>query len=100
MFTGIQEILVLVIIILAIFLLPRIMNRGQEKKPTETEPAFVLSGKMRLAVAASILWPAMIGALMQPWEKDPVPFIYLGFGPVVLAWIIYWVFIGFRKFRT
>ena len=32
MFSGIQEILVLVIIILGIFFLPRILNRGEEKQ--------------------------------------------------------------------
>jgi hypothetical protein len=100
MFTGLQEILVLVIIILVVFFLPRIMNRGQEKRSVETEPSFVLSGKMRLALAASFLWPAAIGALMQPWEKDPVPFLYLGLGPVAVAWIIYWVFVGFRKYKN
>ncbi len=97
MFTGIQEILVLVVIILGILFLPRILNRGQESRQAESGPLFVLSGKMRLAIAASILWPAVIAALMQPWKKDLFPFLYLGLGPVVLVWIIYWVFTGFRK---
>ena len=97
MFTGIQEILVLVVIILGILFLPRILNRGQEKETAKPEAAFVLSGKLRLAVAASILWPAVVAALIQPWKKDLIPFLYLGFGPVALVWIMYWVFTGFRK---
>lgn len=97
MFTGIQEILVLVVIILGILFLPRILNRGQESRQVEFKPPLVLSGKMRLAIAASILWPAVIAALMQPWKKDLFPFLYLGLGPVVLVWVIYWVFTGFRK---
>ena len=66
MFSGIQEILVLVIIILGILFLPRILNRGQEQRPTVPRPAIVVSGKMRLAIAASVLWPAVMAAFMQP----------------------------------
>ena len=94
MFSGIQEILVLVAIILGILFLPRILNRGQEKKPAASKPAVVLSGKMRMAVAASALWPAAIAALIQPWKNDLFPFLYIGLGPVILGWIIFWVYTG------
>ncbi len=94
MFSGIQEILVLVAIILGILFLPRILNRGQEKKPAASKLAVVLSGKMRLAIAASVLWPAAIAAFMQPWKNDLFPFLYIGLGPVILGWIIFWVYTG------
>ena len=97
MFSGIQEILVLVIIILGILFLPRILNRGQEKRPAVPRPAIVISGKMRLAVAASILWPAVMAAFIQPWEKDLSRYLCFGVGPVALIWITYWVLTGFRK---
>ena len=97
MFSGVQEILVLVIIILGILFLPRILNRGQEKKPIERKPAIVLSGKMRLAIAGSVLWPALLAAFLKPWRTDLVSFLYIGIGPVTVAWGIFWVFSGFRK---
>ena len=97
MFTGIQEILILVAIILGILFLPRILNRGQESRQVESKPPFVISGKMRLAIAASILWPAVIAVIMEPWKKDLFPFLYLGFGPVVLMWFIFWIYSGFRN---
>ena len=97
MFTGVQEILVLVAIIVGILFLPRILNRGQAKEAAEDEPPFILSGKMRLAIGASIVWPAAVAAYMQPWKKDLYSYIYIGLGPVVLVWIVYWVFVGFRK---
>ena len=97
MLTGIQEILVLVAIILGILFLPRILNRGQEKKPAAFKPAVVLSGKMRMAIAASVLWPAAMAAFMQPWKNDPFPFLYIGSGPVALCWIIFWVYTGFLR---
>jgi predicted Na+-dependent transporter len=97
MFSGIQEILVLVIIILAIFFLPRILSRGNEKPAAKTKPVAVLSGKMRSAIAATVLWPAVIAAFIQPWNEDLILYLYLGVGPVAVIWIIYWVYIGFRK---
>ena len=98
MFSGIQEILVLVAIILGILFLPRILNRGQgEKKAVAPKPAAVLSGKMRLAIAASILWPAVVAAFMQPWKEDFVSFLYIALGPALLGWIIFWVYTGFLK---
>ena len=97
MFSGIQEILVLVIIVLGILILPRILNRGGEKQSAETQPIVVLSGRMRLAVAASAIWPVLIAAFMQPWKQDLFPYLYLGLGPVAVIWALYWVYTGFRK---
>ena len=93
--SGIQEILVLVIIILAIFFLPRIMSKQTAQKMAK--PAFVLTGKLRLAIAASVIWPALMAAFLKPWQKDLVLFLYIGIGPVFLAWAIFWVFTGFRN---
>ena len=97
MFSGIQEILVLVVIILGILFLPRILNRGQEKRPAVPRPAIVISGAMRVAISASVLWPALMAVYVQPWEKDLSRYLFLGVGPVALLWLIYWVFTGFRK---
>jgi predicted Na+-dependent transporter len=97
MFSGIQEILVLVLIILGILFLPRIFNRNRAEPLREAKPSVVLSGRMRLGIAASVLWPALIAAFMQPWQKDFFLFLYLGVGPVAIIWIIYWVYIGFRQ---
>jgi hypothetical protein len=97
MFSGIQEILVLVIIILGILFLPRILNRGQEKQSIEAKPLVVLTGRLRIAIAASILWPAVIAAFMQPWKQEPIPYLYLAIGPVAMVWILYWVLTGFRR---
>jgi hypothetical protein len=96
MFSGIQEILVLVAIILGILFLPRILNRNPEKKATLL-PAVVLTGKTRLAIAASILWPAAMAAFMQPWKDDFFQFLYIGLGPVILSWIVFWVYTGFIR---
>ncbi len=97
MFSGIQEILVIVIILLGILFLPKIFNRGEAKRPVRSRPAILISGKMRLAIAASVIWLAVTAALIPPSEKDFFRYLYLGVGPVALMWLIYWVAIGFRK---
>ena len=97
MFSGIQEILVLIIIILGILLLPRILNRGREKQTADTKPIVVLTGKLRLAIAASVIWPALIAAFMQPWKQDLIAYLYWGPVPVAIIWITYWVVTGFKK---
>ena len=97
MFSGIQEILVLVIIILGILFLPRILNRGGQEQSAQAKPTVVLTGRMRLAIAASVLWPALIAAFMQPWKQDLYLYLYLGPGPAAIVWILYWVLTGFRK---
>jgi hypothetical protein len=97
MFSGIQEILVLVIIVLGILFLPRILNRGQARQAVAANPLVVLTGRMRLAIAASVLWPALIAAFMQPWKQDLFQYLYLGPGPVAVVWVAYWVLTGFRR---
>ncbi len=92
---GIQEILILIIIVVAIVLVPRMIGRRQETVPVK--PAVALSGRMRLAIAASLLWPAIMAVVFKPWRQDPVIFFYVGLGPVALAWIVFWVMVGFRR---
>ena len=61
--SGIQEILVLAIIVLAILFIPR-MRGGQRVMPqASTSLAQRMSGKLRLALAASFVYPALVAAL-------------------------------------
>jgi hypothetical protein len=94
---GIQEILVLVAIVVAVVCIPRMTRRQRDVPSGRTVPT--LSGKIRLAIAASILWPALLAAFTKPWQKDLEAFLYIGFGPVVLGWLVYWVAAGFGKDR-
>ena len=87
----------LVVIILGILFLPRILNRGPETRQAVTRPAIKISGKMRLAIAASVLWPAVIAAFLEPWKQDLSRYLYISLGPIALVWIIFWVLTGFRK---
>jgi hypothetical protein len=50
-----------------------------------------------MAIAASVIYPGLIAAILQPWKGDLARFLYLGLGPVVLGWLLYWVMDGFKK---
>jgi len=95
--SGVNEILVVVAILAAIFLLPRMMPaKRQIKAPA---PSITISGKIRLAIAASVIYPLATAAYFQPWRKDMVLFLYIGIGPVALAWLLAWVYVGIKGGR-
>jgi hypothetical protein len=88
--TGFQEILLVVAILLGILFVPRMMPRKASQTPTR--PTVVISRKLRIAIAASVIYPAIAAAYLQPWRKDLIIFLYAGVGPVLLGWLLYWVF--------
>jgi len=98
--SGIQEILLIVIIFLAIFFIPRITARnrnsmGPRALVFKTSPK--LSGSNRLAVVISCIWPLLVVGYFKPWQGDLLLFLYIGIGPIVAGWCFYWIFAGFRK---
>ena len=93
--SGIQEILVVLVIILILFYLPRRAGSDQAAKKRSTLEAF--SGKLRLAVLLSLIWLACAAYFLEPWQNAVFPFLYVGVGPVILGWGIGWVVFGFRK---
>ena len=102
MFAGSQEIFVLIVIAVLVFLLPRMFSRNQSKKTSDASfsaTVSMLSGRMRLAVIASMIWPALIAGYLKPWADGWDPFLYIGIGPVLLGWSIRWIAGGFRKHR-
>lgn len=92
---GVQEILVLVIIILAIFFVPRIM--GPARPATRQKIVITVSAKMRLLLGLSAVWLLGTAMMLRPWQKDLTLFLYVGVGPVLLGWMVRWVVSGFKK---
>jgi hypothetical protein len=93
---GYQEILIISAIVLGVVFIPRMM---EHKKPA---PKLVrirksLPGRWRLAIALSIIYPLTAAAVLQPWRKNPAAFGYIGLGPVLLGWLLWWVLQGFRR---
>jgi hypothetical protein len=96
--SGIQEILLIVLIILAIFFVPRMTKSRPSPKPLllrRSSPT--LSGLLRLAIVISILWPVGCALYFKPWHDAFIPFAVVGIGPVVVAWSLNWVMAGMRR---
>jgi len=93
--SGFHEILLVAVILLAILFVPRMMPKRIENKPKQ--PPMVLSRKIRLAITASFLFPVAVAGFFQPWREDLVPFLYVGLGPVVLGWLVFWIITGRKK---
>ena len=90
--SGFQEILLVAAILLGILFIPRMIPRKGAQTPVR--PVMVISRNMRVAIAASVIYPAIVAAFIQPWRKDLILFIYSGVGPVLLCWLLYWVLTG------
>ena len=95
--SGIMEILLIVVIILGIFMLPRLLTRNGEKAPPYHHRRLRLSGRMRFALLASLLWPTVVAFFLRPWQGQWFTFFYTGVVPVALIWGIFWVFSGFNN---
>jgi hypothetical protein len=92
-----QEILVLIVIALAIFYLPRVIGRKRAPVREVRRPA--LTGWMRLAILMTVFWIAGSAVIQKPWQGDVLPFFYTGLAPVAALWGSTWVWFGYRKYR-
>jgi len=92
---GFQEILIIILVILGFIVFrPLFSKRPVQRK---VRPTIEISGKWRLALVASVVYPAAVAVYIQPWQNDPIIFYYIGVGPVVLAWLLGWAVMGFKK---
>jgi hypothetical protein len=100
MFSGIQEILIIVLIISGIFLVPRMMTpRPAPRKVVMRRGPLKLSWVLRLAVILSTLWPVACALYFRPWQQNLIPFAAVGIGPVAVGWSIKWVLAGIKNKR-
>ncbi|MEE9418329.1 MAG: hypothetical protein V3W43_02555 [Desulfatiglandaceae bacterium] len=97
--SGLMEVLLIVAIALGILMLPRLTARKPEGDLQLPDHGFRITGWIRVAIVASLLWLALIAFLLKPWDSHWLAFLYVGVGPVALIWAICWVFSGFRKKR-
>ena len=91
-----QEVLVLIVIALAIFYLPRVLGRRPVPEPEIRLP--VLTGWMRLAILVSVLWVSGFALFLKPWEGATLIFLSVGLGPVAVLWGGVWIWSGYKKY--
>jgi hypothetical protein len=99
--SGLTEILLILLIIVVLFFLPRMVSRSAPAARKAPPRPLIkrLSGRLRLAILASLVWPAAAALWLKPWQGNPLLFIALGAAPVIVGWGIYWVLAGFRQYR-
>jgi len=96
---GIQEILTILLILMAIIILPRIMN--SRKTATQiTRKKIRLTGRIRMGIVLSIIVPVTAALLLKPWQHNMVSFIATGIIPVAAGWAVFWIFSGFKQSDT
>lgn len=92
---GFQEILILVAIVLGIFFIPRITSKKLILRQVKPRPR--ITGKMRIAIAATIVYPLFPALYFRPWQQNVSSLVLFGTVPVLLGWLAAWVYAGFRK---
>ena len=91
---GIHEIVLIALVVLTLLVLSRSGNR---RIPSAGKPRRIagkrvnLSGKLRLALLATVLWPATAAAVFKPWAGGGTLFLLIGILPVIALWGIGWV---------
>lgn len=98
MLSSIQEILVIVVILLAILFIPRMMSPQRRPEPKKLRPMRNirnLNVRWRLAIVVSLLWLLGAAVYFRPWQGAPEMFLFCGVGPVIIGWCITWIVAGF-----
>jgi predicted Na+-dependent transporter len=93
---GIQEILTLLLIIIAIIFVPRIMPGGKRGAQTKRK-ALHFSGRIRIGITLSVMIPLAAALLLKPWHHNLIGFVSVGIAPVAAGWAIFWIVSGFKK---
>lgn len=100
--SGFQEILLIAVIFLILFIIPRMTSpeRSKSASPRRIRRIVSLPGSLRLAIVMSIIWLAGSAAWAKPWHGSLIPYLYLGPGPVAVAWAVAWIIQGYKRFRS
>lgn len=100
--SGFQELLLIALILLAIFFVPRLTARNKVQaplRPAIRRQPWQLGGKLRLAILASVIWLCASLLYFRPWQGDYYAFAAIGGLPLVVAWGLRWVLAGYRTNR-
>lgn len=97
--TGINEILVLVLLIACIFILPRLFKKDSDRKVSSSKKIKNLSAKIRFSLVLTLTHPIVAALYLKPWENNPIVYLSYGVAPVFLFWAIAWIVAGKKNKR-
>lgn len=93
---GINEIILVVVLAMALFFLAKKSGRRPEMKSVFSLKE-KMGGRKRLTVFVSIIWSIFMAVYLEPWNNNALHFIYFGILPVAVVWGIAWVIDGYKK---
>ncbi len=99
MLSGIQEILVIVVILLAILFIPRMMSPQRRQAPKPFRPMRKIRSlgvRWRVGIVVSILWLLGAAVYWRPWQLGLEMYALCGLGPVIVGWCLAWVVAGYK----
>lgn len=97
---GINEILVLILIITGMIILPRLIRPQQtsnKKSISFTEKIKQVPVKIRIAVCLSFIYPFAAVLYLKPWESNLNLFLLTGVLPVIVIWSVIWIIAGTKN---
>ncbi|MDA3917610.1 MAG: hypothetical protein PF690_11635 [Deltaproteobacteria bacterium] len=97
--TGINEILVLVLLIACILILPRLFKKDSAKKVSASKKIKNLSAKIRFSIVLTLAYLIIAALYLKPWENNPIVYLSYGVVPVFLTWAIAWIVTGKKNKR-
>ncbi len=99
MLSGIKEIVIIIVVLVGLFMLPRLLRRGSVSRTDHGNPTAINDsnrGVLRLAWLCSLLWVALAAVFLNPFAGNVLLFCGVGVLPVGLGWGIRWVVLGFK----
>ena len=97
--TGINEILVLVLLIACILILPRLFKGDSAKKVSSSKKFKNLSTKIRFSIVLTLAYPIVAALYLKPWENNPIVYLSYGVVPVFIVWAVAWIVAGKKNKR-
>ncbi len=101
--SGINELGVILLIVAAIIVAPRIRAKSVARRSTPIDNkrfrVASLSVLMRFLLIISLIWPLVTAMWLKPWQDDPSPFLGLGLLPIIIIWSGFWIIRGGKKRR-
>ncbi len=97
---GINEILVLILIIAGILILPRLFKpqpAHQSDRISFGDKIKNLSVKSRAAISLSIVYPIAMALYLTPWSSNLALYLLLGVLPIIIAWALFWILSGSKN---
>ena len=96
--TGVAEILILILLIVAVLILPGLLKPSAGASKNKRNRLSRLTPVVRAGIILTLVYPIGTCLYFRPWEDGQlVRFLSYGIFPVCLAWSAVWIISGRQK---